>query len=994
MYLTCHSYHSLQYGVLSISELVSQAARKGITRLGLTDINTSAGILEFMAECKKNGISPVVGIDFRHKDNPLYIGIARSHRGLHELNNFLSAQNRSGVPFPEQAPLLPDTIFLYNYTPHINPESLPEGHYIGLNPQNAFSARRHFGAAGKFLLNLPLTLGSPDDFLLHAYLVAIGRNVMLSRLKKEWACSREAHWLKAEQELVLRQQYPQLCNTADRLAEECSFEMELSEGLNKKVFGADESDDIRHLTALARAGLVERYGTDNTTASERLERELKVIFDQKFTAYYLITHNLTQYGMGKGYYHVGRGSGANSIVAYCLRITDVDPIELNLYFERFLNPKRSSPPDFDIDFSWTDREDVQRYLIDKYGAAHTALLGTTVTFRERSILRELGKVRGLPKEEIDNLVHNPHSYMVQDSTTIAKILNIGTRIKNFPRGHSIHAGGILISEKPLTWYTALIYPPKALPVTELDMYDAEKIRLHKFDILSQRGLGHINDTIALVKEHRGTDIDIHAVERMKADSLIAEKLYNGDTMGCFYVESPAMRQLLQKLRCREYITLVAASSIIRPGVASSGMMSAYIERYHNPQGFSYLHPVLKEQLEETYGVMVYQEDVLKVCHHYAGMDLADADLLRRAMSGKNRLTDNFERIRLDFFRGAEALGRPPEITDELWRQISSFGGFSFCKAHSASYAVESYQSMHLKTYYPLEFYIAAINNYGGFYRTWVYVNEAVKAGGILHTPCINNSNITTCLRNLDGHCRDIFPGFELIKGLDTKWQKLLTSERTANGMYAGPEDLVARLSIPFEQLRILIKAGALDFTGHSRKMLLMKAYLLSAQAGREPAGIAALTLPVKLPVLQQERDTPLERAFNEIELLGFPVSLGWFGLLATVQLPVVRKSNLHIYTGRSIETTGKLVTTKPVSTKNSERMLFGTFLDYEGGFIDTVHFPKALNEWPVYGGGIYRLRGLVTNDFGVYTINISECELLPMKALPGGLGQASLKSYK
>ncbi len=241
--------------------------------------------------------------------------------------------------------------------------------------------------------------------------------------------------------------------------------------------------------------------------------------------------------------------------------------------------------------------------------------------------------------------------------------------------------------------------------------------------------------------NQSIDVDVHAIQKFKNDPKVKEYLKTGETKGCFYIESPSMRGLLQKLQCDDYTTLVAASSIIRPGVARSGMMREYIYRFHNPDKFEYIHPVMKEQLEETFGVMVYQEDVLKVCHHFAGLDLADADTLRRAMSGKYRSKQEMQRIVDKFFSNCREKGYSDEITKEVWRQIESFAGYSFSKAHSASYAVESFQSLYLKAHFPLEFMVAVINNFGGFYRTWVYVHEAKRYGATIQPPCVNKSTL-------------------------------------------------------------------------------------------------------------------------------------------------------------------------------------------------------------------------------------------------------------
>jgi len=315
--------------------------------------------------------------------------------------------------------------------------------------------------------------------------------------------------------------------------------------------------------------------------------------------------------MACGFYHVGRGSGANSVVAYCLRITNVDPIDLNLYFERFINPKRSSPPDFDIDYSWKERDTVTEYIFRRYGHRHTALLGTIGTFRGRSIVRELGKVHGLPAEEIDALIANPSAESNRGDIPDT-IFETGNKIADFPNMRSIHAGGVLISEEPVCCYTALDMPPKGFPTTQWDMYVAEELGYEKLDILSQRGIGHIKESAEIIRRNRGVDVDVHAIQQFKNDPLVRDHLRRGDAKGCFYIESPSMRGLLQKLKCDDYLTLVAASSVIRPGVARSGMMRQFIHRFHNPDKFEYIHPVMKELLSETFGVM---EAVDELAHH-------------------------------------------------------------------------------------------------------------------------------------------------------------------------------------------------------------------------------------------------------------------------------------------------------------------------------------------------------------------------------------------
>ncbi|RYY08570.1 MAG: DNA polymerase III subunit alpha, partial [Chitinophagaceae bacterium] len=338
--------------------------------------------------------------------------------------------------------------------------------------------------------------------------------------------------------------------------------------------------------------------------------------------------------------------------------------------------------------SYTDRDDVIDYIFKRYGKKHVALLGSYPTFQHDAIILQLGKVFGLPVEEIKTLqLTNRAADEIQQL-----IMRYGALMKNFPSHLSIHPCGMLISEEPILHHAALIMPPKGFPTTMMDMFVAEDLGLNKFDILSQRGLGHIRESLSLIRKNKKTDIDIHDVEKFKADKNVADQIRAANTIGCFYIESPAMRQLLKKLRCDDYITLVAASSIIRPGVAQSGMMREYILRYHQPDKTVYLHPLFEEHMKETFGVMVFQEDVIKIAHYFAGLDLGEADILRRAMSGKYRSGNQFQLIQQRFFDGCKVMGHPEVLSKEVWRQMESFAGYSFNKAHSASFAVESYMS--------------------------------------------------------------------------------------------------------------------------------------------------------------------------------------------------------------------------------------------------------------------------------------------------------------
>lgn len=972
MLLNSHTYYSLRYGILSVEDVIQLAIENNYTSIAITDINNSTGVLEFVKACNEKGIKPIAGMEFRNGDVLEFIALAKNNAGFREMNELMSNCNLSHSPTPARYDF--NNCFLIYPFGKFKSDQLNENEFIGILPNqinkilfDPDSQKR------KYVILHSITYKDNKGFEVHKKLRAVNHNLLLSQLQVHQIANDDECFIPKNKLLELFAQHPQLIENTNYIIDNCSFSFDFKEIKNKKTFTGSAYDDKLLLQKLALDGLKYRYGAKNKIAKERVEKELEIIDDLGFSAYFLITWDIIRYTMSRGYYHVGRGSGANSVVAYCLRITDVCPIELDLYFERFLNPKRKSPPDFDIDFSWKDRDDVLDYIFKRYGHKHTALLGAMSTFKDRSIIRELGKIYGLPKEEIDRLIKQPNSPL--NNNEICKIISdYYTEIEDYPNMRTIHSCGVLISEEPITTYTALDLPPKGFPTVQFDMYLAEDIGFEKFDILSQRGIGHIEEAAEVIFQNKGIKVDVHDIDTFKKDKQVAKQLKSGDTIGCFYIESPAMRGLLKKLHCDNYLTLVAASSIIRPGVASSGMMKAYIERFHNPTGFEYLHPVMKEQLKETYGVMVYQEDVLKVGHYFGGLDLADADVLRRMMSGKSRNKKHLLEIEDKFFNHCKAQNYPEAISKEVWRQMESFAGYSFSKAHSASYAVESYQSLYLKSHYPLEFMVAVINNFGGFYNTRVYVNESQIAGANIHLPCVNKSNYTTTI-----YGNDIYLGFIHLKSLESNIAQQVDIERKQNGDYKSLEDFTKRIHIGIEQLIILIRIDAFRFTGKNKRQLLWEAHLLINKNALPPNSTELFELAkneFELPILEHNQ---IEDAYDEIELLGFPVTMSYFDLLKTNFRDECMATDLINNVGKRVRMAGSYVTTKPVRTKRGDMMAFGTFLDVEGKFFDSTHFPPSLKKYPFTGPGVYLILGKVVQEFGFPSLEVDKMARLPIK---------------
>jgi DNA-directed DNA polymerase III PolC len=981
MFLNVHSHFSLRYGTMSIESLVAEAKSFGIKDLVLTDINNSTGCMPFIMKCREEGLRPLIGVEFRKERHFLYVGIAKNKEGMKELNDFLSYYNLTQQDLPDTPPSFEHAYIVYPF--ERLGKHLQANEYIGVRP---FELNQLFGKdiiaiQHKLLAFNAVTFSGKLQYRFHEYLRGIDLSTLLGKVTDTDKCETTECFRTEEEIKSLYIAYPYLLENTCSLLDSCSTEeYKFGGGINNKTiktFTGSIASDEDLLEKIALAGMLRRYGSNHEQARTKIEAELKVIKEMSFCAYFLITWDIINYSKSLGFYHVGRGSGANSTIAYCLGITDVDPIELDLYFERFLNSKRSSPPDFDIDYSWDEREQVQQYVLRRYGAAHTALLGTISTFQGKSVVREIGKVLGLPKTEIDSFTDPTQDKRNQDNPTFKKINALYKLMEGMPNQRSIHAGGILISEEPITYYSALDLPPKGMATVQWDMYVAEAIGLDKFDILSQRGIGHIKEAVELILSNKGKRIDVHQVRSFLKDERINERLRRSDSIGCFYIESPAMRQLLRKLRCGDYRTLVAASSIIRPGVASSGMMRSYIYYFHHPNEVDYLHPVMKEQLAETYGVMVYQEDVIKVCYHYAGLDLADADVLRRAMSGKYRSSDAFAKLVDKFFEKAKETGRDEKTTEEVWRQISSFAGYSFSKAHSASFAIESYQSLFLKTYYPMEFMVAVLNNYGGFYQRWVYVDELKRTGAKIHLPCVNRSEVKVSMEG-----EDVYLGLVGIQGLEDYYVDQIPYERRLNGPFLSLADFIKRIGISLEQGIILIKIGAFRFTGFSKKELLWDIHNQLGPKMPKKSVAQLFTLPTKQYQMPELLDEPLEDAYQELELLGYPLTLNMFDLLKTSYRGDIQAGDLMNYVGKIVKMVGLYVCEKTVRTKQNSKMWFGTFLDARGDFFDTTHFPNNTPVYPFSGKGCYLILGKVVEDFGFPSIEVEKFTKLPIQDNP------------
>ena len=983
MYLNCHSYYSLRYGTFSEVALLQLAVENNINCIALTDINNTSACMNFVQQAKKQNIKPIIGVDFRNGNTQQFIAIAKNNKGFENINRYLSSFLESKTAIPEKPKSLKEVFIVYPFEKvlELNLTSFAENEFIGISIAEINKLRFSYlkKHEDKLVIQQQVTIRNKKDFNAHRLLRAIDNNTLLSKLPTTEECLETDVMLSTEVLKECFKEFPFVIANTKRLLQQCNINFGFDaarKNQNLQVYCHNFDEDCKMLLQLCNDKLHKRYPMPTDKVHARLQKELKVIIELKFVSFFLINYDIINYAKKNNFFHVGRGSGANSIVAYIIGITDVDPIELDLYFERFINPFRASPPDFDIDFSWKDRNTVTQYIFNRFD--NVALMATYNTFKYRAVIRELGKVFGLPKEEIDKLSKRVAGNKLDEMSKL--VLKYGKLIEGFPNYVSVHSAGVLILDKPIHYYSATSLPPKGFATVQFDMNIADDVGVFKFDILGQRGLAKIKDALAIIKENHpnAPEIDITDIERFKKDKRINNLLKTGGAIGAYYVESPAMRGLMQKLQTQDYLGLVAASSIIRPGVSGSGMKEEFIKRHRFPEKRKEAHPILLEIMPETYGVMVYQEDVMKVANKFADLTLGEADVLRRGMSGKYRSVEEFKAVEDKFVSNCRKKGHKDALIFEVWSQIKSFAGYAFAKGHSASYAVESYQSLFLKCYYPIEFMTAVLNNGGGFYSAEHYIHEAKMCGALIELPCINHSDHANKVKG-----KTIYLGFGYLKNIEQLTIQRILTERQLFGDFLSLDNFMDRIAISIEQVTTLIRINAFRAMKVPKTALLWKAtFKLNATKTKQ------VQEQVKLFHSQHQNfEIPplnnhwLENVYDEIELLGFSIH-NYFSLVTDTFCPHIKAKEMPQFTNQNVLLYGQLVTTRFNKTSQGKLMRLSTFIDIDGNYFDAVHFTDVVSLYPINGMGIYACYGKITNRFDFCSMNVLKSKKMSIAGDP------------
>ncbi|GAB4339655.1 MAG: hypothetical protein Kow0037_24870 [Calditrichia bacterium] len=1073
-HLHVHSYYSLLDGTMSPEELVQQTKKLKFRHLALTDHNALYGAVEFYQKASEAGLHPIIGSEITLDDGSHLVLLVKNTAGYRNLCRLLSTGHLRGGHLKFQLTL--NDLFRHKEGLIVLSGGrkgqlwqMAQKREIERAQQYCRQMRTVFGEdfwielqqfqPNDFLINLRLRdlavqhqiglvatndvhLRNGADWPLRQVLHAIDANTLVDRVST--AGSRQQYLKSASEMRQLFAKFPEALRNTEVIARQCQFEFSLGKPIFPKLDLPAGETSFSYLWKEAFKCASQRYQPLTQELIDRLTYELQTINSLGFSDYFLIVKDIVDFCLREGIPCVGRGSAGDSVVSYVLGITQVDPLRYNLYFERFLNPDRSDPPDIDLDICWKNRDRVLEYVYRKYGQEKTAMICTFSTFQLRSSIRDVARAFGFPEDEIsaitkylphygvkqlaDALPHLPECQDLQQNISVFRdVLEIAQRIADFPRHQSIHPGGVLIAPDAITNYTPLQVAGKGIVVAQYDMYSIEPLGLVKMDLLGVRSLSIVTDCLKSVTSHyrqlqgeavpaepadsppsTGTDsgeiplpfpqpdtdklkvaappksvyrfdirrqkivaeaaqqyltprrfpflnsrqrkispLDLRVIPQN--DPSVTALLRSGLSMGCFQTESPGMRGLLKKMQIDGVDDVITAVALIRPGAANSGMKDLYIKRRAGLAEVSYPHPSLAPLLEETYGGIIYQEQVMQVAAEVAGFSLAQADVLRKAMT-KARDKKTLMQVHTAFIEGAIRKGMTRQEAMTVWKFLSNFVGYGFNKAHSATYGVIAYQTAYLKYYFPVYYMCAVLNNHGGFYSKAAYVEEARRMGIRFLPPDINFSDtVFTCQ---DSRIR---VGLDMVFELTEKTKQNILQERQ-KGPFKDYYDFVQRVKPREGEVHNLIKCGALRSLEPCEPLLLLKNKLFFRHKKNRHL-TESLTAKVRLNPYNK-----YQRILHEMEILDFSVTdhplalfedrINWQEITPSFELEQKKQ--------KKIVFVGWLVTSRRVKTKNGQYMKFLTLED-RFGLCEAVMFPQTYNRYGqlIKSYGPYRIEGSV-----------------------------------
>ncbi|MCK8825556.1 DNA polymerase III subunit alpha [Fuchsiella alkaliacetigena] len=1016
VHLHVHTEYSLLDGAAKIEELINRAVELEMPAIAITDHGNMYGAIEFYRQAKAAGIKPIIGAEVyvaagdRRQRNP------KRDRQPYHLT--LLAANNQGY---QNLLKLVSLAYLegFYYKPRVDEELLREYHQgliclsgcltgkvakkilAGEEEQAKKTIKQYqevFGADNFYLelqdqglrkekvvnsslldfsqqLDVPVVATNDvhylyqEDAQVHDVLLCIQTGKNLADEDRLEFSSDQFYFKSAEEMKEQFAQIPAAVENTLRIAERCQVELSFDQLYLPEYELEQEKDLDEYLRQLVWNKAQERYGELSAEIEERLDYELDIINSMDYAAYFLIVWDFVEYAKKKGIMvGPGRGSAAGSLVSYVLGITDIDPLEHGLIFERFLNPARVSMPDIDIDFCYRRRDEVINYVTEKYGQDRVAQIITFGTMAARAVIRDVGRVLDLSYGEVDRIAKlipaaadleealesSPElSEAYAEDLQIKRLVDYARRLEGLPRHASTHAAGVVISKEELTEYTPL-QQSKGEVTTQYSMECLEKIGLLKMDFLGLRTLTVINDALSLIKKLHGEEVKLDQLPL--DDQATYELLQTGNTEGIFQIESNLFQRLIKDLEPRKFEDLIALLALGRPGPLGSGMVDDFISRRHGEAEIEYPHADLEAVLKETYGVIVYQEQVMKIANEIAGYSLGEADILRRGMGKKK--PELLKEHRQKFIKGAQQKGYSKELAVELFDLMEYFGGYGFNKSHSAAYALVSYQTAYLKEHYPVEFMAALLNSVmGNSDKVARYIEECRRMDIKVLPPDINESQ-----SNFTVLGERIRFGLEAVKNVGQKAiEEIVTARQQAP--YESLVDFCERVSLSKVNQRVvesLIKAGAFDSLGAYRSQLLSildRAYEQYRQIEKEKLNgqqsfgdffgedefttVESLELPNKAEY-STEQLLAMEKEYLGLYVSAHPLDryasyLEAYQTVSTLELAAVDD-------GEELVFAGLISNCKEIKTKQGRRMAF-LELEDKYGTLEVVVFPDTYQKY-------------------------------------------------
>ncbi len=1015
-HLHVHTEYSLLDGFSRISELMDRAKELGQEAIALTDHGVLYGALQFYKEAKARGIKPIIGVEayvaqgsrLDQTKQPYHMTLlARNEAGYRNLLQLATRAHLEG----------------FYYKPRMDRELL-EQHHEGIislsgcatsetsrhlldgNFDEAVKAARYYKELfGDFYIEimshgidefeqltkdqirlaqetgLPLVATNDlhyvtrEDARYQDILLCIGTNATVQETDRfKMAGEFGAYYLKSEEEMrALFPEHPEAFDNTWKIAEMCELTLEFGRTrIPTAQVPAGQTSDA-YLEAVCRAGLEQKYPGSPEGPRERLEYELDVVRQTGFADYILVVQDFADHARQLGIQMALRGSAAASIILYCLGVTDIDPLEHRLVFERFLNIERKEMPDVDMDFAEDRRDEMIRYAAERYGKDRVAQIITFGTLGAKASIRDVGRALGMSYGDVDRVARlvpvMPASFgtmtidralqegpdlklAYQTDPAVAKLIDTARELEGVARHASTHAAGVVIAPEPLVNIIPLQRPssgdPDALPTTQFGMWDVADLGLLKMDFLGLTNLTILGKACEVIKQTQGIDIDLVALP--DNDAKTSEMLAKGETFGVFQMESAGMRRYVQELRPSSVKDLAAMVALYRPGPMQH--IPTYIRARHGLEENRYPHPDLAEILDETYGVIVYQDQVLLIAQKFAGYSLGEADVMRKAMGKKVRSIMKGEEDK--FLKGAGAKGYSKGDAQAVFDLIEPFAGYAFNKAHSVSYGTIAYQTAYLKANYPEEYMTAVMMMAGTHERIAEAFSECVRLSIPLLRPEINQSDVNFSLQTVGDGSKVIRYGLSRVKNVGEGIAEGIVEERSAKGGFTSLDDFFERVNARFltkRALECLAKAGAFDDLAERASLLAsldrLSGYAQATQKQRE-AGQASLfdmMAPEEKPAIQGPQletaaeATQQQRLSWEKELLGIYLSEHPFAhaaeRLASVLTCSIVELNAEL-AGRDTIIGGLVAGTRSLNTKDGRTFIAAEIEDLTGSIEVTV----------------------------------------------------------